>query len=242
VEVYEYTATGRMAGRQEIFTVVRSASRDPSGGLVLAHGGSRDGRHHLLEEGISLAAQGLLVCLPASSLPAHGDWAETERGIRRSVLVHRTALDLITALAPTVDRFGFFGHSAGAFQGSILRAVEPRLSAVVLAGFGSGTLVRVAAAELENEPEPGRTRYLRELEAFDPSHYLALPGRAPVMLQFGTMDETVPDDEAQRLAGATAPPILVRRYQCGHAIDHPQARSDRAEFFIGRLTCTPALG
>jgi hypothetical protein len=73
------------------------------------------------------------------------------------VLTHRRGLDVLTGWANAdARRLGFFDHSVGAFQGALRSAVEPRLSRLVLASFGSGTLVRLIRHDMADAREADR--------------------------------------------------------------------------------------
>jgi pimeloyl-ACP methyl ester carboxylesterase len=197
-------------------------SGEVAGGVVVAHGGQDDGRRFFLDEAASLAAHGYAVLLPVTRLPDHGDIAATTAAIERSVRTYRWALD---ALAEHTDRFGFFGHSAGAFLGTRLAVADPRVSAYVLEGYGSGTGVRLAG----DQP----AAYLSALERFDPRH--SLPRRYPsrVLVQCGHHDDAVRRDEALAMYAAAGPDAVWAEYDCGHALDTPQARADRLAFLSG---------
>jgi len=192
--------------------------------VILAHGGSDDGRHHFLGEATDLVARGFVALLPVTTFPPHGDERATAAAIRLSVLVHRRGLDVLSGLA---DRFCFFGHSGGAFQGAFLSAVEPRLTALALASAGSGTLPRLAAAQ----PGVGPS-YLRFLDGYDPAPYVAVPGRRRLLFQHGRDDTSVLRPEAVRLFEAAAGPKEWREYPCGHdTASPPAAREDRLRLF-----------
>ena len=131
---------------------VSDISYDNGTGVILARGGTADGRHYFVDEATRLAGVGMTALLPAASLPEHGDQQATADAIRANVLTHRRGLDVLTVwVEARIDRLCYFGHSAGAFHGAILSAVEPRLSGLALASYGAGTLVRLAAADVPGD-------------------------------------------------------------------------------------------
>jgi fermentation-respiration switch protein FrsA (DUF1100 family) len=133
-------------------------------------------------------------------------------------------------------RLGFFGHSAGAYQGAILAGVEPRLRAVVLASAGSGTPLRLARQRLPDLPAADLAAYLDFLGQFDPAAYAAEPGQRRLMIQHGRDDHIVSRAEALALRDAAAPPCTWREYPCGHGTDaFAPARRDRADFLAEAL-------
>lgn len=120
--------------------------------------------------------------------PGHGDWAATEASIHRTIRTYRWALDVLTA--EDAPRLGFYGHSGGAFLGILLSVADDRLEALVLAGFGAGTLTRVAALDGVG-PE-----YLARLARYDPRHQLPRRHAARVLVQHGR--HTIDDPAAYR--------------------------------------------
>ncbi|HET6877774.1 MAG TPA: hypothetical protein VFH38_09620 [Jatrophihabitans sp.] len=196
--------------------------------VILAHGGTDDGRRIFQPAAVELARAGYTVALPATRMALHRDWALTQNSISRATRVHRQALDLLAG-QPLVDpiRLGFYGHSVGALQGAILLREEPRVRAAVLAAFGTGSLRRFAVEDLA--PCSG---YLDELDRYDPGVSLGCPHRAPVLLQFGEHDDSIRRDEAAALSAAAVPPVITRWYDCGHGVDADTAATrDRKTFF-----------
>lgn len=203
-------------------TVVRPSST-PKGGVVVAHGGSDDGRRYFVDEAAALAERGLLVVLPATKLPEHGDIAVSSAAIERAVATYRHALDVLGEHAA-----GFFGHSAGAFLGALLAAADPRPKRMVLGAYGSGTVVRIAGADLAGAD--GAPEYLAALERFDPRHHL--PGHGErIFVQHGLRDETVPVAEGRLLYEAAGPGARWAEYDCDHdVVTHLPARMDRLAY------------
>jgi hypothetical protein len=153
--------------------------RRPTGtGVVIAHGGTGDGRRFFLTEALALAGLGMTVLLPVTELPRHGDIEATGRAIRRHVRAHRRSVDVLETVTEGRGLLHFYGHSGGGSQGALLSAVEPRIAAFAITSIGSGTIVRLAAAELPPGTE-ATDRYLRFLEQFDPAISVAVPRSAP---------------------------------------------------------------
>jgi fermentation-respiration switch protein FrsA (DUF1100 family) len=206
--------------------------KQPTGtGVIIAHGGAGDGRRFFMTEALALAGLGMTVLLPVTELPNHGDIVATRLAIRRHVRAHRRSVDMLQTVTEGRGPLHFYGHSAGASQGALLSAVEPRVVAFCLTSIGSGTVTRLAAAELP----PGTTatdRYLRFLERFDPAISVAVPGRRRLLFQHGRHDPVVRRDESLKLYQAAAEPKDWREYDCGHDPDgDPQAVTDRADLF-----------
>jgi len=108
--------------------------------------------------------------------------------------------------------------------------VDRRLTAVVLAGTGSGTTVRIAGADLRRANHPDVETYLAFLDRFDTRHHVGrCTGR--LLIQHGTRDDTVTTEEAMRMRAAAGPSARWSVYDHGHGLEHPPARRDRREFF-----------
>lgn len=208
----------------DVATLLRP-SGTPNWGIVIAHGGSDDGRHYFLDEAELYASRGAAVVLPVTRFPGHGDPAEVEASIQRSVRTHRWALDVLADEG--APRLGFYGHSAGAFLGTQLVVADDRVEALVLAGYGSGTGVRLAALD------PVSPAYLEFLERYDPRHHL--PRRHPcrVFVQHGRHDVPVPIAEGRAMHAAAGEDARWAEYDCDHGMItvDPAARRDRLEFF-----------
>jgi fermentation-respiration switch protein FrsA (DUF1100 family) len=204
--------------------------------VILAHGGTADGRHFFLSDATDLANRGITALLTAYSVPEkHGDRQATGDGIRSAVLAQRRGLDVLTTWVDTpLDRLCYFGHSNGASMGCLLSAAEPRLYGLALASFGTGTLRRLAAASM---PEgPASDEYLDFLERFDPAPYVAVPGPRRLLFQYGRDDPAVLPSEAMALFEAAAEPREYREYAADHdAVTPPEARADRLRFYMSTV-------
>lgn len=214
-------------GGRAVATLV--APERPNGtGVVIAHGGTGDGRHFFVDEGTRLAGHGITVLLTAYTLPPHGDQRAVGKAVRTAVLTQRRGLDVLAARA---DRLCYFGHSGGAQLGAILSAVDPRPYALALASYGAGTLARVAALSLP-AGTPATDAYLRFMERYEPAAYVAVPGPRTLLFQHGRDDRVVPVSEGRHLFEAAAEPKEWREYDCGHDTSTPDdARADRLRLF-----------
>jgi hypothetical protein len=218
------------AGGRCVATLI--TPQQPTGtGVIIAHGGTGDGRRFFMTEALALAGLGMTVLLPVTELPDHGDIEATGRAIGRHVRAHRRSVDVLETVTRGPDCLYFYGHSAGASQGALLSAVEPRIAAFAIASIGSGTVTRLAAAELPPGTQ-ATDKYLRFLEQFDPAIAVAVPGRRRLLFQHGRRDPVVRRDESLKLYEAAADPKDWREYDCGHDPDgDPQAVTDRADLF-----------
>jgi fermentation-respiration switch protein FrsA (DUF1100 family) len=208
---------------------------EPTGtGVLVAHGGAADGRRFFMTEALALAGLGMTVLLPVTELPDHGDIGATGRAMRRIVRAHRRGVDVLETVTEGRGPLYFYGHSAGASQGALVSAVEPRIAAFALTSIGSGTVIRLAASELPPGTEE-TDRYLRFLEQFDPAVPVAVPGRRRLLFQHGRHDRVVLREESLKMYEAAAGPKEWREYDCGHDPDgDPRAVTDRADLFSAR--------
>jgi pimeloyl-ACP methyl ester carboxylesterase len=204
-----------------------------SAGIVVAHGGEADGRHFFVDEAVELSRLGATVVLPSCGIPILGDRDVDEATIRGAVAVQRLALDLLAERGAT--RFGFFGHSAGAFQGAILAATEPRIEAFALAALGSGGAGRIAAAR--ETLLPSRDEYVAAVERWEPARFLRQPRSRALLFQHALHDRVLSRRDARDLYQESAGPKEWREYDCDHGAVGalPEARADRLTFFAWEL-------
>lgn len=222
-------------GVEAVATVVAPLSTRITRGVVLAHGGSDDGRRFFLAEAAVLATRGAAVILPVTRTRLDDGIDAFAADARTAVLTERAALDVLLAAGAPPDGLSFLGHSAGGAYAAALCAVEPRLARIVIFANGAGPLGRLSLAE-------GLSRHrviaADELDAvtdwFDLARFVSVERRAELMVQHGRMDQTVPIEAAEALFEAAAPPKSWVEYDWDHGLDaDPHARSDRAEFVFG---------
>lgn len=227
-----YTPAPRL---EALATVVTPLSGGVTRGVVLAHGGSDDGRRFFLSEAADLAANGAAVILPVTRIRLDDGVDAFATDVRRAVLTERAALDVLLEAGAPRDGLSFLGHSAGGVWAATLCAVEPRLSRIVIFANGAGPLAKAAlAAGLS------RTRVIApaDLNAvadwFDLAHFVAADRHSELFVQHGRNDRSVPIEAAKALFDAAAEPKRWVEYDWDHGLDaDPQARRDRVEFVFG---------
>lgn len=139
-----FTVRGGVEG---VATVVSPSKGEVVRGVVLAHGGSDDGRRFFVSEAADLACCGAAVILPAVRVRQDSGTDEFATDVRDAVLTERAALDVLIEWAGAPwEELSFLGHSGGGCLGAFLCAVEPRLSRIGIFGYGAGTLARSARA------------------------------------------------------------------------------------------------
>lgn len=229
------------AGVQGIATLVSPVSKTVSRGVVLAHGGSDDGRRFFESEAAALAAQGAAVILPVTRIrQSHGIDAFAA-DVRNAVLTECAALDVLVEAGAPPAALSFLGHSGGGALGGILCAVEPRLARIVIFGYGAGPLARSGMARGLSRGGGVTEELAAAADWFDLAHFVGVERRAQLLVQHGRADESVPIAAGRALFDVAAPPKLWAEYDWGHGLDaDPQARKDRAEFVTaGALTSMP---
>ncbi len=224
-----FTVRGGVEG---VATVVSPSKGEVVRGVVLAHGGSDDGRRFFVSEAADLACCGAAVILPAVRVRQDSGTDEFATDVRDAVLTERAALDVLIEWAGAPwEELSFLGHSGGGCLGAFLCAVEPRLSRIGIFGYGAGTLARSARAR---EVRAGRA-FAGDVAAvvdwFDAARFVGVERSARLFVQHGRSDRTVPIIEGRALFDAAASPKLWGEYDWDHGLDaDPQARKDRADF------------
>lgn len=202
-------------------------------GVVLAHGGSDDGRRFFLSEAAALAAQGAAVILPVTRRRIDGGVDASASDLRDAVLTERAALDVLIEVGAPPDALSFLGHSAGGSLGAVLSAVEPRLARIGVFGTGAGPWMRSTMARYLARHSAVTQEQMTVAGWFDPGHFVGVERRATLLVQHGRADRTVPIEAGKALFDAAAQPKLWAEYDWGHDLDaDPQARKDRADFVM----------
>ncbi len=221
------------AGVEAIATVVSPVFETVTRGVVLAHGGSDDGRRFFESEAAALAAQGAAVILPVTRIRRNDGVAAFAAEVRDAVLTERAALDVLVEVGAPPGALSFLGHSGGGALGGILCAVEPRLARIAIFGYGAGPLVRSITA-LGLSRGRGVTEDLAAVaDWFDLAHFVGVERRAQLLVQHGRADQSVPIAAGRTLFDAAAPPKRWAEYDWDHGLDaDPRARKDRAELVM----------
>ena len=224
-----FTADASVEG---VATVVSPASGPTLRGVVLAHGGSDDGRRFFTSEAAELAGQGAAVILPVMQLRLEQGVDAFAADVRKAVLIERAALDVLVdwAGAPP-GALSFLGHSAGGAIGAVLSAVEPRLARIAIFGYGAGSIARSGLASGLARGGAVMPELTATADWFDPAHFVGVDRDAHLLVQHGRLDRNVPIEAGRALFEAAAAPKSWAEYDWGHDLDaDPQARMDRLQF------------
>lgn len=219
------------SGVEGIATVVLPMLKAVTRGVVLAHGGSGDGRRFFVSEAAALAARGAAVILPVTRIRLGEGVDAFAADVRNAVLTERAALDVLVEAGAPPGALSFLGHSAGGALGAILSAVEPQLARIAIFGNGAGSVARSALARELSRGSVFTEELAAVTDWFDLAHFVGVDRRAQLLVQHGRADRTVPVEAGRALFNAAAQPKLWAEYDWDHGLDaDPQARKDRAEF------------
>lgn len=189
-------------------TVVLPVTDTVRRGVVLAHGGSQDGRRFFRSEAAALAGQGAVVVLPATRMRTDDGVDTFVADVRVAVLTERAALDVLFEFGTPAEALSFLGHSAGGALGAVLSAVEPRLAGLVIFANGGGVLFRDDLARGLSGGGPVSDGAAAVGRWLDPAHYVGVGRRAKLLIQHGRADQIVPIQAARALFDAAANPKL----------------------------------
>ena len=180
--------------------------------------------------------------------------AEQDRdGMAQAVVDLRRAIDLLLA-RPDVDpkRIAYVGHSYGAQFGAILSAVDHRMATSVLMAGVPGS----AALWFDSKCDPDQVDFRKtvgiealkkELEVtgvLDAIRFVPAAAPIPLLFQFAQFDR-FSIESMRTYADAATGPKQVLWYPTGHALNDPQALTDRAKWLeqkIGLRDAVRAVG
>ena len=219
------------AGVEAIATMVLPLSKTVTWGVVLAHGGSDDGRRFFLSEAAALAAQGAAVILPAVRVRQTEGVDAFAADVRNAVLIERAALDILIEAGAPPGALSFLGHSGGGALAGILCAVEPRLARVGIFAYGAGAVARTGWVQALSRGGDVPADVAAVADWFDLGRFVGVERRAELLVQHGRADRTVPIAAGRALFDAAVAPKVWAEYEWDHGLDaDPHARKDRAEF------------
>ena len=228
----------------------RSAGR--FAGIVFGHWGEGN-RTEFIAEAIRYARAGAVSVLIDYPWVRPEPWrrkiytaessAEQDRdGMAQAVVDLRRAIDLLLMRAD-VDpkRLAYVGHSYGAQFGAILSAVDRRMTtSVLMAGIpGSAALWFDSndPDEVDLRKTAGIDALKRELEVtgvLDAIRFVPSAAPIPLLFQFAQLDR-FSIDSMRAYAEAATGPKQVLWYPTGHALNDPQALTDRANWLEQKI-------
>jgi cephalosporin-C deacetylase-like acetyl esterase len=187
-------------------------------------------RTEFLAEAVDLAASGVVSLL--IDTPWRGEkWFPTRDATRDYEFTLemtknvRRGLDVLLA-QPGIDksRVAIVGHDFGAMWGSLAAADDPRVTHLVfMAGSPSFSEWYLFTPKREGAD---RDAFVARLAPLDPAKAVARFSPRPVLLQFGTNDKFIKNEEASAMADAVPGPKTFKTYDFEHELSY-QARVDR---------------
>ena len=149
-----------------------------------------------------------------------------ESYLKRCVVDVRRGIDLLLARGVSPNHLAYVGHSLGAAVGGPLAGVENRLTAFVLmAGVG-------ALSQGGWNRRPNAT-YRNQLAPYDGTRLIGSCASS-ILFQFGSRDDFVDRDTAERFIEAAPASSEVRWYDADHRLSL-EALKDRASWLAEQL-------
>lgn len=187
-------------------------------------------RTEFLAEAVELASSGvtsLLIDTPWRGekwFPTRDATRDYEFTVEMTKNVRR-ALDVLLA-QPGIDktRVAIVGHDFGAMWGALAAAEDPRVTRLVfMAGSPSFSDWYLFTPKREGAE---REAFVAKLAPLDPVKAVSRFSPRPVLLQFGTNDKFIKNEDARAMADAVPGPKTFKTYDFEHELTF-QARLDR---------------
>jgi pimeloyl-ACP methyl ester carboxylesterase len=187
-------------------------------------------RTEFLAEAVDLAGSGVVSLLIDTPWAREG-WFQTRDAARdydftlAMAANVRRALDVLLA-QPKIDpaRVAIVGHDFGAMWGSLAAADDARVTHLVfMAGSPSFSTWYLFTPKREGAEKDA---FVARLAPLDPARSIARFAPRPVLLQFGTNDKFIKNEDARAMADALSGPKTFKTYDFEHELTF-QARVDR---------------
>jgi dienelactone hydrolase len=211
--------------------LVANASGEPGPGIVWFHwyerGNPTSSRLEFLEEARILARQGATSILVQGTFPWQEDpdsIAHDVAAIEAEVRMLRSALTLLTLRSEVnPENLAVVGHDFGGMYASVFWGVDLHVDAlVVLAPTARWADWYYRYWQISDS----EADYLAALAPLDPVTWLSEAEGRPVLLQFASNDQYVPESVADEMTAAVGITAARRDYVAEHDLNH-EARADR---------------
>jgi dienelactone hydrolase len=219
----------------------------PSPFVVALHGGGQDRNAFLAEASLmaELGLASLLIDLPQAR--AFPDFSRPDQELDRfaqTVITVRRGLDYLS-LRSDIDlcRGALVGFSFGAWIASIVAAVDAK-RAVLIAGVLRmsefwRTSLHPDVLRIRQELQPGiMDNYAEASKGIDASEYLQRCSNIPLLFQFGTGDEVIPQEYVREFTAYVCGTNQLKVYESGSHYQiflNPDARRDRLSWLRDQL-------
>ncbi|HJT63725.1 MAG TPA: hypothetical protein VJ839_03035 [Candidatus Limnocylindria bacterium] len=219
--------------------LVTPESGDPGPGIIWFHwveyGNPTSNRTEFLDEARALATRGAVSLLVQGTMP----WLEPPESIahdvatiEQEVRMLRRALFVLDA-RPEVDntRLAIVGHDFGAMYASLYFGADGHQNALVMMAPTARWADWFYRYWQISDPED---EYLAAMAGLDPVTWLPLGAPRPVLLQFASNDEYVPQDVAEQISAAAGSSAETRIYDTTHEMN-VDARAERDDWLADQL-------
>jgi hypothetical protein len=232
--IRDVTFTGANGQDVAAFLVAPADDR-PRAGILFLHwlGPNLSSRVEFVDEATALAGRGVASML----ITQHFPWSERPVGVDHDrvaiglqVRTIRRALTLLETQVPGLT--AIVGHDYGAMYGILAASVDRSVGALV-AMTPDATWVSSFVTSLHAVAQADAAGYGQAMADLDPINRIR-DVRAPILLQVGTSDTSVPGEVVTALANAAPGGTLVHRYDAGHRLN-VQARDDRDAWLLEEM-------
>ena len=135
------------------------------------------------------------------------------------------------------DRIAYVGFSWGGATGALFVGIERRLKTAVLVVGHGGQVSHVTGPVghklISNYPCARRVAWMRAMAPIEPIRFVG-NANVPLLLQNATMDEYIPNADAEELHAAAQQPKEVRWYESGHGLNQ-QAKLDALKWLYDTI-------
>jgi len=197
-------------------------------------------RTEFLAEAVDLAGSGVVSLLIDTPWTAEG-WFQKRDAARDYAFTQETALNVRRALdvllaQPGIDRarVAIVGHDFGAMWGALAASQDPRVTHLVfMAGSPSFADWYLFTPKRDG---PEKEAFVAKLAPLAPRKAIERFLPKPVLLQFGTRDKFIGNDDAKAMGDALAGPhTTFKTYDFEHELTY-QARVDRVAWLRQQFT------
>jgi predicted esterase len=203
----------------------------PGPGIIwfhwLEYGNPTSNRTEFLEEAKTLAGQGVTSILVQGNLP----WNDSPTSIAHDVPAVEADVRMLRAALGIIgprgeidgDRLALVGHDFGAMYNAVFFGADLHLDAMVM----MAPTARWADWFYRYwEIKDSEADYLAAMAGLDPVTWLPLTDGRPVLLQFASNDQYVPEEVADAISAAAGSSAETRTYDTNHEMND-DARAER---------------
>jgi cephalosporin-C deacetylase-like acetyl esterase len=229
-DVHDITYAAPGGTPASAYLVVPTRARPPYAAVLFGHWlGPGSSRAEFLSEALGLARKGVVSLLPQGDFPWFVDPVGNEQdtaNITAEVIKLRRGLDLLTARSDVdPSRIAFVGHDYGAMAGSIVSAVDSRVSAEILMAPDATYFNWFNKYWIGYEGAQADA-YSALLAPYDPIEYVGHAPAGGVLFQFSAHDQYVTPAVRDALLAAASEPKSAQIFSnAGHHLNNAARRA-----------------